>query len=791
MPDQDQSHNEISGGVYKGLVIQTQEFSGSVTLTEPAPPPAAQFRAPDQWPLARDWDPLSAGTHRARPDDDGDGVPPYIERDADLEIRTRLAAAAEHGGIVLLVGDSTAGKTRTAFEAMRVVLPDHRVLAPSVGNELPPAIETIARSGVKCVLWLDDLDAYLGPGALDQQNLSDLERLGVPVLATMRTRRFEVFNAPGYEDSVSSTDPFVQQITRIGARVLARTDPIDLERTWSDPELERARRQTDARIADAVAHHGPYGVAEYLAAGPALWSEWRRSSRVGGHPRGAALVAAAIDLSRTGLAAPYRQDILVELHEHYLAANGGPALRPESLEDALTWAASVRFGVTSMLIPDADGEWNTFDYLVDQIENLKPAVPVPDFLWPLSLANSITVGDLMSVGVNAAEAATEVSYQVAEEAWGPLVEAGIPGAMYNLGVLLLEVGRGDEAKTWFQKAAEAGEMTAAFNLNILLRREGREDEAQQWNRLAAESGFAPAQYQMGFEFDEAGQTEEAEKWYRLAAEAGEANAACNLGNLLNNTGRPDEAQHWYSLAAEYGDSLAAFNIGLFHTSAGEDEKAEYWYRLAADRGSAEAAHNLGAYYDRIDRVSEAEKWYRRSVDGGFSGAASNLGNLMGKLGRTEEAAEWYRRGAEAGDHDSVLRLGLALAVAEQTGEAEDWLRKAMEMGSAMAASALGELLATAGRFNEAIRCFVMAAKAGLPDAAYNLGAIFAQTGRPSRAKRWYRQAAEAGDAEAMRNLALVLHEEGHEKEAIRWLVMAAEAGEPGARALLRDITSGF
>ncbi|MFC1431009.1 hypothetical protein ACEZDB_10135 [Streptacidiphilus sp. N1-3] len=69
--------------------------------------------------------------------------------------------------------------------------------------------------------------------------------------------------------------------------------------------------------------------------------------------------------------------------------------------------------------------------------------------------------------------------------------------------------------------------------------------------------------------------------------------------------------------------------------------------------------------------------------------------------------------------------------------------------------------------------------------------MFAQTGRPSRAKRWYRQAAEAGDAEAMRNLALVLHEEGHEKEAVRWLVMAAEAGEPGARALLRDITSGF
>jgi tRNA A37 threonylcarbamoyladenosine biosynthesis protein TsaE len=44
---------------------------------------------------------------------------------ATREIFSRLRERLAPGGFVLLVGDSTAGKTRAAFEAMAATLPKH------------------------------------------------------------------------------------------------------------------------------------------------------------------------------------------------------------------------------------------------------------------------------------------------------------------------------------------------------------------------------------------------------------------------------------------------------------------------------------------------------------------------------------------------------------------------------------------------------------------------------------------------------------------------------------------
>lgn len=64
---------------------------------------------------------------------------PLRPRDQDAVIRTRLTRAAHEGGLVLVVGDSTAGKTRVCFEALRAELrmcaprgPEHRGSLPSL-----------------------------------------------------------------------------------------------------------------------------------------------------------------------------------------------------------------------------------------------------------------------------------------------------------------------------------------------------------------------------------------------------------------------------------------------------------------------------------------------------------------------------------------------------------------------------------------------------------------------------------------------------------------------------------
>src|ERR1700741_2051401 len=81
-------------------------------------------------------DPVLLGVHPAARDDAGQ-VPGYVARDVD----DRLADALRGGGFVLLSGESTAGKTRMAYEAMRRELPDPRLVAPASRDAVRTAVE--------------------------------------------------------------------------------------------------------------------------------------------------------------------------------------------------------------------------------------------------------------------------------------------------------------------------------------------------------------------------------------------------------------------------------------------------------------------------------------------------------------------------------------------------------------------------------------------------------------------------------------------------------------------------
>lgn len=69
-------------------------------------------------PRVRDLnDPIALGVHAAEPvvtDGVTDRVPPFIRRDREADVHAAVAS----GGFVLIVGESTAGKTRLAYEAL-------------------------------------------------------------------------------------------------------------------------------------------------------------------------------------------------------------------------------------------------------------------------------------------------------------------------------------------------------------------------------------------------------------------------------------------------------------------------------------------------------------------------------------------------------------------------------------------------------------------------------------------------------------------------------------------------
>jgi hypothetical protein len=86
---------------------------------------------------------------------------PYVERD----VQQKVADALGSGQAVLLVGHSMAGKTRLAAEVVCQRFPAAPLLIPESGKSLRELMgEGLDPAGV--VVWLDDLERFLGPDGL-------------------------------------------------------------------------------------------------------------------------------------------------------------------------------------------------------------------------------------------------------------------------------------------------------------------------------------------------------------------------------------------------------------------------------------------------------------------------------------------------------------------------------------------------------------------------------------------------------------------------------------------------
>lgn len=232
-----------------------------------------------------------------------------------------ISFALRAGGFVLLVGDSAAGKTRLAYEVMRACLPRHHCVVPENSAALHAAV-TVAKARRPSVLRLDDLERYLGLDGLTRAEAAYLVEQRCVVLATMRAHERDDLSAR-YDPHRGLSE---RQAARSGREVLAAVDTeMRLDRKWSDAELGRARALAhDTRIAGALRGSEDHGLAEVMAAGPQLLSDWWDARSAGSRrSRGAALVAAAVDIRCAGYHRPVPLTVLRELHFAYLE---GPAV---------------------------------------------------------------------------------------------------------------------------------------------------------------------------------------------------------------------------------------------------------------------------------------------------------------------------------------------------------------------------------------------------------------------------------------------------------------------------------
>ncbi|MER6816254.1 hypothetical protein ABT299_43915 [Spirillospora sp. NPDC000708] len=413
-------------------------------------------------------DPLAVGVHPAfalvAESGEVDDCPPFVRRDRSDDLEDALRS----GGFVLVVGESTAGKTRAAFEAMRVCLPDHVFVRPLSRDELAGALDAAARHD-KSVLWLDDLELYLGANGLTAEMVSSL--LAAPkghrvVLATMRSHERARYS-PRFARRAGDDQ---QHSFRRAGEALNLAREVRIDRLWSSKERQgAAERADDRRIARALEQADHFGVAQYLAAGPELFKEWQDAwgAWPEGRPRAAALVTAAVDVRRAGYHLPLPVAFLQALHQSYLDMPTRSHLRLETWEEALEWATEPLHATSSLLMPAADDHYVAFDYLADAADDASSVPDVPSHAWEAVTA-FVPPADAIDV---AWAAFLRHRLDVAERALTRALAGGRHEAAHDFAFMMRETGRDEDVLTWLEGAVRAATQAGAPPEEIILLRD--------------------------------------------------------------------------------------------------------------------------------------------------------------------------------------------------------------------------------------------------------------------------------------------------------------------------------
>ncbi|MGA5818053.1 hypothetical protein ACPC54_09360 [Kitasatospora sp. NPDC094028] len=272
---------------------------------------------------------------------------PYLTRDLDGKLRERLAAALAGGTSVLLVltGESSTGKTRALYEAVRELAPHRPLLRPATAHDLLALIrEGEVRHGP--VLWLNEFQRILldGDGERAAAELRAVleRRPGVAAVATLWQHPYWLeLTAQG-----RLPDPHPQ------ARALllgAHTRRIRVAGRLTDEERSRWRQLTtshgDTRLRYAQNAGGADGrFVQHLSGGPELLDAYL--SGPGDHftHHEHALISAALDAHRLGHETPLPAALLAEAADASLAAQH----RAASAE----WAGPVLDALSSGVRPD-------------------------------------------------------------------------------------------------------------------------------------------------------------------------------------------------------------------------------------------------------------------------------------------------------------------------------------------------------------------------------------------------------------------------------------------------------
>jgi TIR domain len=701
-------------------------------------------------------DPRRLGVHAAIsvPGTPEEIPPEYVPRDADAGesgVRARVAAAAQRGGFVLLIGGSSVGKTRCAMEAVKALLPDWWLVHPAG----PAEITDLARAPTPhTVVWLDELQRYLdGENGLAGAVVRALLNAPHPavIIGTMWPdlyTRHITLPAPG------DADLHAREREVLDLAAVIRIDP-----AFSVAEQDRARAAVarDPRLKVALEAAG-YGLTQTLAAAPQLVARWEDARTAS--PYAWAVLTAALDTARLGARTPLSVDLLRAAAVGY-CTDAQKAEAPDNwFEQALAYGTGKLRGAVAALSPvgaamgQVDG-YVVADYLIQHASQERRYARVPASTWDAAISHIRDADDAARL---AASARNRLLFCYAIPLYRHATDLGEGTAGRHLAWLLTECGDLDGAIQILSARVDADDNSAQWLADLLAKRDDL-DGAILILRARADSGDEDADCQLADLLAEHGDLDA----LCARADSGNRYSCLRLARLLADNGDVDGLR----VRADTGDQAAAWHLAGLLAKQGDLDALR---ARVCDRYAAWQLARLLADNGDLD---EATQILRARADTGDEDAACQLARLLADNGDLDEAALTQRAGN--GDWNGAWQLAALLA---ERGDL-DGLRTRAENGDGYAAWQLAELLAGQGDL-DGLRT---RADAGDTCATRRLAKLLAERGEPEMLAQILRAAADAGDWISGWRLADVLARHGHLDE----LRARADTGEWFSARRLADL----
>ncbi|KOX06665.1 hypothetical protein ADK66_22355 [Micromonospora sp. NRRL B-16802] len=763
-----------------------------------------------------DWEPFDLGVHRSISPAERVAtiLPDYVGRSHDAKLHRLLHPLPTNGVLIVLVGGSSTGKTRTAYEAVLTCLPDQALEFPTTAL----ALSERRPAGPPSVIWLDEAQRYFNSPHGEAAAVAVMEMLRsnapVVVIGTLWPQYWQRFTT---QPEPGDADPHHEART-----LLARAVRIDVPPTFLPVDVDLARSRSDPRLRDAIATAGSSNrITQALAAGPDLIAAYQDAD-----PYAQALMLAAADARAAGRAAPLSAAMLEHAAAGYLDEQQRARTAPW-FAAAIAYVTRMVKGVIAPLTPvrsqpdlgEPDG-YVLADYLLQHLRPEQDMYPLPPQLWAVLLADPGPLEDQLRL---AREAEERHLYRDVVTLCASPANQGSPGAAMAIGVLLSRLDRHDESDPWVRRAAELGhegaiqslaqryvwdatsgqavhedptdaerhlrqlvenpnDLDALVRLVYLLTDSARSDEARALLTERAEQGNPPALVVLANLLYEQDQQGDLEPLLHEQTAKGSPIAAILLAGLMNELGRAEESQTLRSTIVHKIPADALEHCVELLIEGDQWCGADGLLRHAAENGHAWAMQRLAGlliedgieFDDDPELFEEGESLLRRAADAGDRYANVLLPSMLNRLGKTEDAADVLQQRAATDDQEILLDVASQLMHLGHHDEANEVLRRLTAAGKPQAPVRVAYLLRQAGQPEQAEALLRQTAAEDL-HVLVELARMLAETRRTAEAEQLLRGVAQP-TTEVLSTLADVLEKDGRAKEAERALRDACLAG---------------